>query len=378
MVRSPAKRCAQVREFGCEPGIGVSLTRAVPQRQDFGFSVGKVLRVRRPARRHPPAASFSSANWRTVSSIEYRARSADRSATSNDLRTSESSRSSPRTRRVAESSDSTGTLEIKAACEHRTPFQQCLFRRLAGRTTTPPRGAVSGGVPARDVFPPAAGNVDRGGHGPRWRSSTPSAKRQIRSPAGFHRGGDRPLPLLRRSRGPPTEKSEATLTARSTKSLAAAEFTPVRTSSEGTRHTRSSSTPSPSRLVASIRTVEDWARIVSTRSPTVPRTCSQLSKISSRILPSSAAATESATLLPGCWVIPSTAAAASGTAAGSATAASSKTQFRQEIRPPDVRPTSMRAGSCRLHPTPVNVTSRCARTAGFDPSTVGLTADRDF
>ena len=42
--------------------------------------------------------------------------------------------------------------------------------------------------------------------------------------------------------------------------------------------------------------------------------------------PSNAAATDSLTVLAGCWVMPNTAATASGTAAGSVTAASSKTQ----------------------------------------------------
>ena len=73
-------------------------------------------------------------------------------------------------------------------------------------------------------------------------------------------------------------------------------------------------------------TVADCARMASTRSAAASSTCSQLSNTNSRTLPSSAAATDSLTLLPGCWVMPSTAATASGTAAGSATAASSKNQ----------------------------------------------------
>ena len=98
------------------------------------------------------------------------------------------------------------------------------------------------------------------------------------------------------------------------------------TSSEGTGHSCSSATPSPWRLVARIFTVADCARIASMRSATASRTCSQLSITNSRTRPSSAAATDSLTVLPGCWVMPSTAATASGTAAGSATAASSKSQ----------------------------------------------------
>ena len=83
---------------------------------------------------------------------------------------------------------------------------------------------------------------------------------------------------------------------------------PAPTSSEGTGNTCSSATPKPSRLVARILTVADCARIASTRSAAASRTCSQLSNTNSRTLPSNAAATLSATLFPGCWVMPSTAA----------------------------------------------------------------------
>ena len=60
-------------------------------------------------------------------------------------------------------------------------------------------------------------------------------------------------------------------------------------------------------------------------SATASRTCSQLSKTSSRIRLSNAAATLRAILSPGCCFMPRTAATASGTAAGSATGASSIT-----------------------------------------------------
>ena len=88
------------------------------------------------------------------------------------------------------------------------------------------------------------------------------------------------------------------------------------TSSDGTGQSCSSATRRPSRLVARIVTVADCARIVSIISAAASTTCSQLSNTSSRDRPSNAAATLSARLIPGCWVIPSTAATASGTAAG--------------------------------------------------------------
>jgi hypothetical protein len=87
-------------------------------------------------------------------------------------------------------------------------------------------------------------------------------------------------------------------------------------SSDWTGHNCSSLTPNPSRLVARIVMVAEAARIASTRSATLSTTCSQLSNTSNRTLPSSAEATDSVTVLPGCWVMPNTAATASGTAAG--------------------------------------------------------------
>ncbi len=66
---------------------------------------------------------------------------------------------------------------------------------------------------------------------------------------------------------------------------------PAPTSSEGTSHSCSSATPSPSRLVAKILTVAECARMASIRSAAASRTCSQLSNTSNRTLPSSAAAT---------------------------------------------------------------------------------------
>ena len=88
-----------------------------------------------------------------------------------------------------------------------------------------------------------------------------------------------------------TEKREATLRARSTNRVTAAESMPARTSSEGTSHNCSSATPNPSRLVAKTLTVAECARIASTRSAAASRTCSQLSNTNSRTRPSNAAAT---------------------------------------------------------------------------------------
>ena len=67
---------------------------------------------------------------------------------------------------------------------------------------------------------------------------------------------------------------------------------------------------------------------------------------------------DSLTLLPGCWVMPSTAATASGTAAGSVTAASSKNQTPSGNSSASRAATSVARRVLPTPPTPVNVTNR--------------------
>ena len=155
-----------------------------------------------------------------------------------------------------------------------------------------------------------------------------------------------------------TEKPGETLRARSTN-----KSTAVPTSKERTGHSCSSTTPSPSRLVAIIRTVEDCRRMASIRSAAASRMCSQLSNTSNRTRPSSAAATDSLTLLPGCWMMPRIAATASGTAAGSVTAASSKSHTPSGNSSASCEATSIARRVLPTPPTPVNVTSLRERTA---------------
>ena len=162
---------------------------------------------------------------------------------------------------------------------------------------------------------------------------------------------------------PVSEIPGATAVARCRNRVAAGESTPASTSSEGTGQSCSSATRTPSRLVARIVTVAERARMASMRSAAASSTCSQLSNTSSRIRPSSAAATLSLTVLPGCWVMPSTAATASGTAAGSVTAASSKSQTPSGYSSASCVATSSASRVLPTPPTPVNVTSRCARSA---------------
>src|SRR6516162_9361884 len=143
---------------------------------------------------------------------------------------------------------------------------------------------------------------------------------------------------------------------------------PAAASRERTGHTCSSGTQRPSRLVARIRTVAEWASMASIRSAAASRTCSQLSITNNRTLPSWAAAIDSLTVLPGCWVMPSTAATASGTAAGSDTAASSKTQTPSGNSSTRRAATAAASRVLPTPPTPVNVTNRCALTAAWTSS----------
>jgi hypothetical protein len=156
----------------------------------------------------------------------------------------------------------------------------------------------------------------------------------------------------------PSAKRGATLRARSMNRLAAVELMPASTSSDGTGHSCSSTTPRPSRLVAKIFMVPEGARMASTKSATASSTCSQLSNTNSRALPSSAAATLSLMLLAGCWVMPSTAATASGTAAGSVTAARSKNQTPSGNSPTRRAATSVARRVLPTPLTPVSVTNR--------------------
>src|ERR1700682_1218825 len=165
------------------------------------------------------------------------------------------------------------------------------------------------------------------------------------------------------------EKRGAALRARSINILTAGESIPSLTSSEGTGHTCSWAIPSPSRLVDRTLTVADCVMTASTRSATASSTCSQLSITNSRIRPSSAAATDSLTVLPGCWLMPSTAATASGTAAGSVTAASSKTQTPSGNSSANRAATSNARRVLPTPPTPVNGTRACL------PNLKALTGD---
>ena len=292
-----------------------------------------------------------------VSSIENRVRSADRSATNSDLRTRASSRS-----RTANSStepaDRAGALPGRIRRRRPNTVAAAPFRRRrAGHTTTERRGAASGGAPARAATRRAVGT----GRSSRSRTSVTvidcrrdaaSSMRQ-RDPVEASADLDdglawsiiRPRDLRRHRAGALDEQrcgSRVDVQRRHGPELFIGH--PQSFAAGGQDLSRSP--------------IE--SRIFSIRSAAASRTCSQLSNTSSRDRPSNAAATLSARLNPGCWVIPSTAATASGTAAGSPTGANSMTHTPSGKSLRSRAATSNASRVLPTPPTPVSVTIRCA------------------
>ena len=177
-------------------------------------------------------------------------------------------------------------------------------------------------------------------------SGIPSRRRQISTTAAA-------------SSAVATEKRAATLRARSTNRVTAAESMPARDLQRGHQPQLLVGDPQP---FAAGRQHPHRRRVRQDRLDQIAlrrrRTCSQLSNTNNRTLPSNAAATLPATVLPGCWVMPSTAATASGTAAGSPTAASSKNQTPSGNSSASRAATSVARRVLPTPPTPVNVTNR--------------------
>ena len=199
MVGGPAKSGAQIGELNSEPAVGLKLAGAVPQGQDVGFAPGEVPRVGGPRFRtaSPLATSCSSANWRIVSSIEYRVRPDDRSATNSDLRTSASSRSRMANLPIIGATTRAGALRPNPPANTERRSRNVFWRRRDGRRTTPPRGAVFGGVqaaPGPDQQPePLIETITHLA----GRSSTPSARPPTRWPTGSRRVCGRSPPRAR-------------------------------------------------------------------------------------------------------------------------------------------------------------------------------------
>ena len=129
-------------------------------------------------------------------------------------------------------------------------------RRRAGRRTTAPRGAGSGGVRGRVAIRPAAGTGRRGDRVLRRRSSTPCARRPSSIASGMP-SRRRQISTTAAASRRVNETLGATSWARSTNRVAAASPAPMLTSSDGTGQSCSSRCRSPSRLVARIFTVAE-------------------------------------------------------------------------------------------------------------------------
>ena len=167
----------------------------------------------------------------------------------------------------------------------------------------------------------------------------PSSLRQISTTASASRAG-------------PARSRDTTLWARSRKRFTAADSVPELTSSDGTRpqlfvadpqsfaagrQNRYGRRGGQDRLDQIRDTVNNVLAVVEHQQPD---TCPPTRRRHCR-----------ATVLPGCWVMPSTAATASGTAAGSATAASSKNQTPSGNSSARAAPRlPLPDGSCRPRP----------------------------
>ena len=329
VVGGPPKRGAQIGQLDGEPVVGLPLAGAVPQGQDVGFAPGEVAGMRGPDlgrprrwRRVVPRRTGGSSPASKTGSAPMTGRRP--AATCAPARRADPGRRSRRSHRIR-----LPRRRFGGRIHRRTPNTAPAApfpRRRGGRRTTPPRGAACGGVPGRAVTRPAAGTGDRDDHAPRWRSSTPSARPPTRWPTGSRRGGGRsPPPRPPRRPWPSRSAAPHCGRVRRTGSPRPSRF-PRRRPARAPATTARRRPPILRGWWPGSVTVAECARMASTRSAAASSTCSQLSNTNSRTLPSNAAATDSLTLLPGCWVMPSTAATASGTAAGSVTAASSKNQ----------------------------------------------------
>ena len=158
VVGGPPKRGAQIGQFGGEPVVGLALSGAVPQRHDVGFTPGEVAsmggpdlgRPRRLRRVAPRRTGGSSPASKTGSAPMTGRRPA---ATCAPARRADPGWRSRRRRRIRQPRK-----HFEGRIRLRTPNTvpaESFQRHRAGRKTTPPRDAVSGGAPIRVVIPPA-------------------------------------------------------------------------------------------------------------------------------------------------------------------------------------------------------------------------------
>ena len=197
VVGGPPERGAQIGQLGGEPGVGLALSGAVPQGQDVGFAPGEVAGMGGPDL-GGLAARDELLLGELADRLQHRkpgppAMTGRRpAATCAPARRADPGWRSRRGRRIRPPRRRFGG-RIRRRTPNTAPAAS-FPRRRGGRRTTPPRGAACGGVPARAVIRPAAGTGDRDDHGPRWPSSTPSARPPTRWPAVSRRGVGRSPP----------------------------------------------------------------------------------------------------------------------------------------------------------------------------------------
>ena len=197
-VGGGAERGAEVRELEADPGERLELARPDHNGDHLGRDTRVVLGVSRrgPSAMSSVAASCSSANWRIVSSIEYRVRPDDAIGNHERLADERFEQVEHRVLVVAPgTADRRRGGKVEPAREHRTPAQQRALvvveqvvrplHRVAQRLVT-----FQTHVATRT----ATGSGRRVGPAARVRSSRSSAPRPARSRAGSRRAGDRSRP----------------------------------------------------------------------------------------------------------------------------------------------------------------------------------------
>ena len=185
-----------------EPFVGLALAGAVPQGHDVGFASGEVPRVGGPYLRCGTRGDELFLG-ELADRLQHRESGPPRRAVGDQQRLAHQRVEQIQGGEVIIGThDRTSTLEVESTREHRTPLQQRLFRVVElGRRTTPPHGAVCGGVPGRAATPPAAGTADPDDHAPRsavidaireaassMANGIPSRRRQISTTAAASSG----------------------------------------------------------------------------------------------------------------------------------------------------------------------------------------------
>ena len=194
VVRGPSERSAQVGELGGEPGAGLPLARAVPQRHDFGFSLREVAGVRgtdlRPLHRERPVVPRRTAGSSPASKTGYGQKSGPpQAATCAPKHPADPARRSHRCHRIRQPRKH---FRVRTRLKRPNSGPGASFRlRRGGRRTTAQRGVASDDVPGRAGSRRATGTGGRVGPGCRRQSLRTSGMPPARLPTESRRGAGR-------------------------------------------------------------------------------------------------------------------------------------------------------------------------------------------